>query len=116
MRIGVNALEMKSVAGHSKAGLSRYAWSLIDALVHLQPPHDFTIFVNQQFEVPSEWRGKPNFTFQPTKGKIGRMPHIWGGIAAIGISGGDDAWLSLANTLPLASRAKRILVVHDLFQ
>lgn len=117
MRIGVNALQMKSKASASKAGLSRYAYSLIDALVSLQPDHDFTIFVNQAFEVPANWRAAPRFRFEATKGKFGRMPHIWGTVVASAIarSAKFDAWLSLAHTLPLWTRLPRVLVVHDLF-
>lgn len=115
MRIGVNALQMKSQAGHSKAGLSRYAWSLIDALIALNPPHEFTIYVNQQFEVPAEWANAPGFKFQKTHGKIGRMPHIWGTIMASVLSIRYDVWLSLAHTLPLRTHTPRVLVVHDLF-
>ncbi len=106
---------MKSKAGHSKAGLSRYAWCLIEGLMDLNPDHEFTIFVNQQFEIPAVWKGVKGFTFVPTKGKLGRMPHIWGTIVAANLSKKYDVWLSLAHTLPIRSRAKRILVVHDLF-
>lgn len=115
MRIGVNALQMKSAAGHSKAGLSRYAWSLIDALVDLKPKHEFTIYVNQQFEIPERWKSAKGFSFVRTKGKIGRMPHVWGTVMASWLSRKYDVWLSLAHTLPARSKAKRILVVHDLF-
>lgn len=115
MRIGVNALQMKSQAGHSKAGLSRYAWSLIDALIALKPPHEFTVYVNQQFEVPQAWKDAPGFKFEKTHGKIGRMPHIWGTIMASVLSIRYDAWLSLAHTLPLRTHTARVLVVHDLF-
>ncbi|MEA2552529.1 MAG: hypothetical protein QOJ65_705 [Fimbriimonadaceae bacterium] len=115
MRIGVNALQMKSAAGHSKAGLSRYAWCLIDALVALRPKHEFTIFVNQQFEVPPEWQDVQGFRFEKTRGKIGRMPHIWGTAMASLLSRRFDAWLSLAHTLPLRTKTPRVLVVHDLF-
>ena len=115
MRIGVNALQMKSAAGHSKAGLSRYAWCLVDSLIALKPAHEITIYINQQFEVPEHWRNASGFSFVKTKGKIGRMPHLWGTIAASLISRKYDLWLSLAHTLPRSSSAKRILVVHDLF-
>ena len=115
MRVGVNALQMKSQAGHSKAGLSRYAWCLIDALIASKPAHEFTIYVNQQFEVPPQWRNVPGFNFVHTKSKIGRMPHLWGTAAASLLSRKCDVWFSLAHTLPMRSRAKRILVVHDLF-
>src|SRR5947207_3445606 len=115
MRVGVNALQMKSAAGHSKAGLSRYAWCLIEALIAAKPSPDFTIYVNQQFEVPAAWRNAPGFKFEKTRGKIGRMPHLWGTVAASLISPRYDVWLSLAHTLPLRTKTKRILVVHDLF-
>lgn len=115
MRIGVNALQMKSQAGHSKAGLSRYAWSLIEGLLAIDQPHDFTVYVNQQFEVPEEWTKSPRFRFEHTKGKFGRMPHVWGIAHASVLSHRYDAWLSLAHTLPLRTKTPRILVVHDLF-
>jgi glycosyltransferase involved in cell wall biosynthesis len=115
LRIGVNALQMKSAAGHSKAGLSRYAWCVIDALIALKPKHEFTIYINQQFEVPDHWKAAKGFTFVRTKGKIGRMAHVWGTVMATWLSRKYDVWLSLAHTLPPRSPAKRILVVHDLF-
>lgn len=115
MRVGVNAFQMKSAAGHSKAGLSRYAWCLVEALMAAKPGHEFTIYVNQQFEVPEDWKNVPGFRFEKTKGRVGRMPHLWGTVAASVLSRKYDAWLSLAHTLPLQTRAARILVVHDLF-
>jgi len=115
LRIGINALQMKSQAGHSKAGLSRYAWCLIDALIDLRTDHDFTVYVNQQFDVPAHWQNAKGFHFVRTKGKVGRMPHLWGAAFASVISGKYDVWLSLAHTLPLRSKAKTVLVVHDLF-
>jgi glycosyltransferase involved in cell wall biosynthesis len=115
LRIGVNALQMHSVGGNSKAGLSRYALRLIGALIDLNPEHDFTIYVNQKFEIPEAWKGAKGFSFVRTRGKIGRMPHIWGTVSASFLSRKYDAWLSLAHTLPKSSSAKRVLVVHDLF-
>ena len=115
MRIGVNALQMKSAAGHSKAGLSRYAWCLIEGLMAERPPHEFTVFVNQSFEVPAAWQDVPGFRFEKTRGKIGRMPHIWGSVTASRLSRRFDVWLSLAHTLPVWTSTPRILVVHDLF-
>lgn len=115
MRIGVNALQMKSASGHSKAGLSRYAWCLIEALISEGHGHQFDIYVNQQFEVPAHWRTAPHFRFIPTRGKIGRMPHLWGIYAASLLSRRYDVWLSLAHTLPRWSPTPKVLVVHDLF-
>ncbi len=115
MRIGVNALQMKSAAGHSKAGLSRYAWCLIEALIAAKPAHEFTVYVNQEFEVPAEWKNVQGFNFEKTRGKIGRMPHLWGTVAASLLSRRYDVWLSLAHTLPMRTNTKRVLVVHDLF-
>ena len=115
MRIGVNALLMKSEASHSKAGQSRYAWCLIDALIKLKPAHEFTIYINQTLQVPEEWRNANGFHFERTHGKIGRMPHLWGTAMATLLSRKYEVWLSLAHTLPGRTHTKRILVVHDLF-
>ena len=115
MRVGVNALQMHSSGGNSKAGLSRYALRLIDALIAAAPAHEFTIYINQKFEIPEAWRQAKNFKFVRTKGKIGRMPHVWGTAMASWLSRDCDVWLSLAHTLPMRSRAMRVLVVHDLF-
>jgi glycosyltransferase involved in cell wall biosynthesis len=115
MRIGINALQMESRSGHSKAGLSRYASSLIDALIDLKTEHQFTVYVNQNFEIPPAWGGATGWRFVRTSGKIGRMAHVWGRVAASAVSREYDVWLSLAHTLPIATTAKRILVVHDLF-
>jgi glycosyltransferase involved in cell wall biosynthesis len=115
MRIGINALQMKSADTYSKAGLSRYASSLIEALMQIETDHEFTIFVNQSFQIPDAWKNRPRFKFARTKGKLGRMPHIWGTLVASAISRRYDAWLSLAHTLPLFTTTPRVLVVHDLF-
>lgn len=117
MRIGVNALQMKSAAGHSKAGLSRYAWCVLEAMMSLDSKHEFFVYVNQGFEVPAEWEGSPNFRFIKTRGKVGRMPHLWGTMASSWEVRAKklDAFLSLAHTLPLFSRVPKVLVVHDLF-
>jgi glycosyltransferase involved in cell wall biosynthesis len=106
---------MKSASTYSKAGLSRYASGLIEGLKEIKPPHEFTFYVNQAFEVPPEWASAPGFRFERTKGKLGRMPHIWGPYVASAISRKYDVWLSLAHTVPFWTPTPRVLVVHDLF-
>jgi glycosyltransferase involved in cell wall biosynthesis len=115
LRVGVNALQMKSAAGHSKAGLSRYAWCLIEALIQEASEHQFDVYVNQQFVVPKSWEATEKFRFIRTRGKVGRMPHVWGTLTASLLSRKYDVWLSLAHTLPMWSRTRKVLVIHDLF-
>lgn len=117
MRIGISALNLSFDRGFANAGMSRYCFGLIDALMRSYGEHEFHVFVNRTVEIPPDWKADKRFFFHrprgPARGSRIISEIIGGSLHVAKIK--PDAYLSTSIVLPLRCPCPKGLVVHDLF-
>lgn len=114
-KIGINAIDLVTQAGFSKAGIARYASELLPPLCQLLKGHEVHIYLPKDAE-DLGWSAS-NTHFHRASGILAARKTLWGMYATPGVirRAKYDIWFSLAHTLPVHTRAKTILTVHDIF-
>lgn len=114
MRLAVSALNMQSKSGYLKAGISRYAYQLIDRLVSSQM-EQLTVFVSTDFETPAKWLKQCDVI--PINLHKWRKKALWEMVGSLPYIKKiePDIWFSTAHAIPLASLCRRAVMIHDLF-
>jgi glycosyltransferase involved in cell wall biosynthesis len=116
LRIGVNALLLRSDPGYHKAGVSRYLHGVLEGLASRPLTHRFDVYVSAQFEVPAEWRDVPHFRFVVADlGRIGKKAP-WNLFTCGRVANREryDVWLSLFPETPFGLRVPLVTAIHDL--
>lgn len=116
MRIGISALAMESAAGEQKAGVSRYSYSLIEAMLDQPNGHEFVVAVQPDFEVPNAWKGR-SAGFFPAGRLALRSKVAWDLFAAPAFIARHrpDVWFSTSHAIPWRRSVPAGLMVHDLY-
>ncbi len=117
LRIGISALPLEKKGPHDNAGVGRYVRQIVDHLILLPTEHEFVVFVGERFETPPDWAAHPRLKIEKVSSKVRRVRSLWNLFSAIPLAKRHnlDVWFGPNLAVPLWSKAKRLLVVHDLF-
>lgn len=114
MRLAISALGMHSKSGYLKAGVSRYAFNLINALTKTDLD-EIHVFAPMGFVMPAPWTGKVEV--HPVDLSKWRKKALWEMFGSVVWCRRlqPDVWLSTAHGIPVIGVTKRAVMVHDLF-
>lgn len=101
----------------ARAGVARYCYALIDALMKLDTEHRFVVAHGEWFGPPQKWKEQTNWTFEAANGPLRRTKTFWDSFSSRWFIARHkpDVWLSTAHALPIFSNVPCLLTVHDLF-
>ncbi|HWD37702.1 MAG TPA: glycosyltransferase family 1 protein [Fimbriimonas sp.] len=113
MRVGISAANMWSEASYRNAGISRFGFRLIDALVRNPQGRQFEAYTNVEFEPPASWTSLATHAVVP--GGRGKKA-LWESFGAGKIcrSGKHDVWLATSHSVPFRSKIPNVAMIHDM--
>lgn len=107
-------MTLQTAQDFTKAGVARYTASIVEAFVQMRDtPHEFHLFLLPTLVEPEHWRKAPHIRIHRTWKRYNKWNLILGGIESNRL--GLDFWFSTAHTVPLMGRAKKGVMIHDLF-
>lgn len=107
-------MTLQTAQDFTKAGVARYTASIVEAFVQMRDtPHEFHLFLLPTLVEPEHWRNAPHIRIHRTWKRYNKWNLILGGIESNRL--GLDFWFSTAHTVPLMGRAKKGVMIHDLF-
>lgn len=115
MRIGVGAMWLNQSATSKNSGLARYAYRVIDGLL-TSTSHELRVYGPRAFNPPKSWTETDRFVYVPGPGHPLSKRVLWEryGIARDLRKNPVDLWFSTTPSLPRATDAPQVAMVHDL--
>lgn len=116
MKIGISASYMRSEQSAKNAGISRYTFAIVDALLARAPEVHFEIFLHQGIEVPAAWQNRAGVACHPIVPESREKRGLWEHFRAAGTARrlGCDVWFSTSHMVPFQRSIPRVPFVHDL--
>jgi glycosyltransferase involved in cell wall biosynthesis len=114
LKLGIVAMGLESSRDFKSAGVARYAYSLLDALVAPEfQDHELHFFLLPSFEVPKAWQEAPHVRIHRTWKRFNKWTLLVSGFVAKRL--GLDFLFTTANSVPLWSPVPTGVFIHDLF-